>query len=48
MPWQVFDKQRPSNHLPAIGLHAEHPPLTSLRSFAPPYASRRGRAILFA
>ena len=41
MLWQVFHKQLPSNRLPAIRLHAGHPPLTLLRSFAPPYASRR-------
>ncbi len=43
MPWQALDKRRPSDWLAAIGVHAGHPPLTSLRSFAPPYASRRGR-----
>ncbi len=43
MPWQVFHKRRPSNCLPAVRLHAGHPPLTSLCSFAPPYAPRRGR-----
>ncbi len=43
MPWQVFHKRRSSNCLPAVRLHAGHPPLTSLRSFAPPYAPRRGR-----
>ncbi len=39
----MFHKRRPSDWLAAIGVHAEHPPLTSLRSFAPPYALRRGR-----
>ncbi len=42
MPWQAFHKRRPSNCLPAIGVHAGHPPLTSLRSFAPPYAEAKG------
>ncbi len=45
MPWQALDKRRPSDWLAAIGVHAGHPPLTSLRSFAPPYALRRGRTI---
>ncbi len=36
MPWQTFDKRRPSVWLQA------HPPLTSLRSFAPPYAGAKG------
>ena len=39
MLWQVFHKRRPPDCLPG------HPPLTSLGSFAPPYASRRGRTI---
>ncbi len=43
MLWQLFDKRRPSDFLPAVRLPAGHPPLTSLRSFAPPYALRRGR-----
>ena len=42
MPCQPFHKQHPSNRLPAIPLHAVHPPLTSLRSFAPPYAGAKG------
>ena len=41
-----FHKRRPSDSRPAVRVHTGHPPLTSLRSFAPPYApSRRGRAL---
>ena len=45
MPYQALHKRRPSDCLPAIRLHAGHPPLTSLRSFAPPYAPRRGLVV---
>ena len=38
----MFHKWRSSNCLPAVGVHAGHPPLTSLRSFAPPYAGAKG------
>ncbi len=42
MPWQVFHKRRASKRLPVVRLHTGHPPLTSLRSFAPPYAEAKG------
>ena len=42
MPWQAFHKRRPSTRLPAVRVQAAHPPLTSLRSFAPPYAEAKG------
>ncbi len=42
MPWQVLHKRRASKCLPAVRLHTGHPPLTSLRSFAPPYAEAKG------
>ena len=36
MLWQVLNKRHPLTWL------AGHPPLTSLRSFAPPYAEAKG------
>ncbi len=42
MHWQAFHKRRASKHLPTVRLRAGHPPLTSLRSFAPPYAEAKG------